>query len=113
MPAYCDSAEPKSIAELKHFGVNAKGVTKGKDSINFGIQIMQEQDYLITENSKNLINELSRYTWATDKRTGEKLNIPIDDYNHIIDATRYHEMESIGIKKVVTISGGSSSSYIR
>jgi phage terminase large subunit len=113
LPCYCDSAEPKSIAELKHFGVNAKGVTKGKDSINFGIQIMQEQDYLVTENSKNIINELSRYTWATDKRTGEKLNIPIDDYNHIIDAIRYHEMESIGIKKVVTISGGSTTSYIR
>ena len=113
LPAYCDSAEPKSIAELKHFGVNAKGVTKGRDSINFGIQIMQEQDYLITESSKNLINELSRYTWAVDKRTGEKLNIPIDNWNHIIDGLRYHEMETIGIKKIVTISGGSSTSYIR
>ena len=113
MPAYCDSAEPKSIAELKHFGVNAKAVSKGKDSINFGIQIMQEQDYLITENSKNLINELSRYTWAVDKRTGEKLNVPIDNWNHIIDGLRYHEMETIGIKKIVTISGGSSTSYIR
>lgn len=113
MPAYCDSAEPKSIAELKHFGVNAKAVSKGKDSINFGIQIMQEQDYLITENSKNLINELSRYTWAVDKRTGEKLNVPIDNWNHIIDGLRYHEMETIGIKKIITISGGSSTSYIR
>lgn len=113
MPAYCDSAEPKSIAELKHFGVNAKAVSKGKDSINFGIQIMQEQDYLITESSKNLINELSRYTWAVDKRTGEKLNVPIDNWNHIIDGLRYHEMETIGIKKIITISGGSSTSYIR
>ena len=113
VPAYCDSAEPKSIAELKHFGVNAKAVSKGKDSINFGIQIMQEQDYLITESSKNLINELSRYTWAVDKRTGEKLNVPIDNWNHIIDGLRYHEMEAIGIKKIITISGGSSTSYIR
>ena len=113
VPAYCDSAEPKSIAELKHFGVNAKAVSKGKDSINFGIQIMQEQDYLITESSKNLINELSRYTWAVDKRTGEKLNVPIDNWNHIIDGLRYHEMETIGIKKIITISGGSSTSYIR
>ena len=46
---YCDSAEPKSIAELRAFGINARAVRKGSDSINFGIQVMQEQEYLITK----------------------------------------------------------------
>jgi phage terminase large subunit len=97
LPAYCDSAEPKSIAELVSYGVNATGVKKGADSINFGIQIMQDQDYLITSHSTNLINELRKYAYDKDKRTGVTLNKPIDFYNHLIDSWRYHEMESIGI----------------
>ena len=92
--AYCDSAEPKSIAELKALGVRAYPVTKGSDSINFGIQVMQEQDYLVTSKSINLISELRKYAWDKDKRTGEKLNKPIDNFNHAIDAVRYHEMET-------------------
>jgi phage terminase large subunit len=92
--AYCDSAEPKSIAELKALGVRAYPVTKGSDSINFGIQVMQEQNYLVTSKSINLISELRKYAWDKDKRTGEKLNKPIDNFNHAIDAVRYHEMET-------------------
>ena len=97
--AYCDSAEPKSIAELQSYGINAQPVTKGADSIKFGIQIMQEQSYLVTSHSTNLINELRKYAWDKDKRTGTTLNKPIDDFNHAIDAVRYHEMETIGINK--------------
>lgn len=99
MPTYCDSAEPKSIAELTKLGVRAFGVTKGADSINFGIQVMQEQDYLVTSQSTNLIKELRKYAWDKDKKTGAKLNKPIDDFNHAIDAFRYHEMETIGLGK--------------
>jgi phage terminase large subunit len=99
LPCYCDSAEPKSIAELRMYGVNAYGVTKGADSINFGIQIMQEESYLVTTKSLNLINELRKYAWDKDKKTGAKLNKPIDSWNHIIDSTRYHEMETIGLKR--------------
>lgn len=99
MPVYCDSAEPKSIAELTKLGVRAFGVTKGGDSINFGIQTMQSQDYLITKQSTNLINELRKYAWDKDKKTGATLNKPIDMYNHAIDAFRYHEMETIGLGK--------------
>lgn len=94
---YADSAEPKSIEEIRRFGVMIKAVTKGADSINFGIQIMQSQEYLITARSTNLIKEFREYCWDTDK-TGKKLNKPIDRMNHGIDAVRYHEMESIGIK---------------
>ena len=99
LPAYCDSAEPKSIAELTKLGVRAFGVTKGSDSINFGIQTMQSQEYLVTKQSTNLINELRKYSWNKDKKTGAKLNKPIDDFNHAIDAFRYHEMETIGLGK--------------
>lgn len=99
LPTYCDSAEPKSIAELTKLGVRAFGVTKGSDSINFGIQTMQGQEYLITKQSTNLINELRKYAWDKDKKTGATLNKPIDMYNHAIDSLRYHEMETVGLGK--------------
>lgn len=99
LPCYCDSAEPKSIAELRMYGINAHAVTKGADSINFGIQIMQEESYLVTSKSLNLINELRKYAWDKDKKTGAKLNKPIDSWNHGIDSWRYHEMETIGLKR--------------
>ncbi len=99
LPCYCDSAEPKSIDELKKFKVNALPVTKGADSINYGIQIMQKENYLVTSKSINLIDEFQKYTWAKDKKTGDALNKPIDKYNHAMDAVRYHEMESIGLVK--------------
>lgn len=99
LPCYCDSAEPKSIDELKTYGVKAYAVTKGSDSINFGIQVMQEQDYLVTSKSVNLIKELRKYAWDKDKKTNEKLNKPIDNYNHAIDAVRYHEMETVGLRR--------------
>jgi phage terminase large subunit len=94
--AYCDSAEPKSIAELRNYKINAQGVTKGADSILFGIQTMQDQSYLVTSHSTNLISELRKYCWDKDKKTGSQMNKPIDMFNHAIDAVRYHEMETIG-----------------
>lgn len=97
LPCYCDSAEPKSIAELRSYGVNAYAVTKGSDSINYGIQTIQDNSYLVSQNSLNLINELRKYAWDKDKKTGAKLNKPIENYNHAIDAWRYHEMETVGI----------------
>lgn len=93
---YADSAEPKSIAEIKSHGKTIKAVEKGTDSIKYGIQIMQEQEYLVTSSSTNLISELRKYAWDKDKKTNTKLNKPIDDFNHAIDAVRYHEMMSIG-----------------
>ena len=97
VPIYADSSEPKSIDEIKRFGKTIRGVTKGKDSINYGIQVMQSQEYLVTSNSTNLIKELRGYVWDTDK-SGTKLNKPIDYNNHGLDALRYHEMETIGLK---------------
>jgi phage terminase large subunit len=93
---YADSSEPKSIEEIRRLGITIKGVTKGKDSINYGIDVMQRQDYLVTNQSVDLIKELRSYIWDTDK-TGRRLNKPIDFNNHAIDALRYHEMETLGI----------------
>lgn len=96
--AYADSAEPKSIEEIRRTGKFIKPVTKGADSINFGIQIMQDQEYLVTSNSVNLIKEFRYYSWDKDK-SGKTLNKPIDNFNHAIDAIRYHEMMNIGLAK--------------
>ena len=52
------SAEPKSIADIQRYGITIKGVTKGRDSINYGIDVMQRENYLVTSNSTNLIKEL-------------------------------------------------------
>ena len=57
---------------------------------------MQRQSYLVTSNSTDLIKELRSYTWDVDKQ-GTRLNKPIDNFNHAIDALRYHEMESLGM----------------
>jgi phage terminase large subunit len=95
---YADSSEPKSIDEIKRYGILIKGVTKGKDSIKYGIDVMQQQEYYVTSQSANLIKELRSYSWDKDKE-GKKLNKPIEYFNHAIDALRYHEMEALGIKK--------------
>jgi phage terminase large subunit len=84
----CDSAEPKSIAELQSYGLKCMGALKGKDSILHGIQLIQQQNLLVTKHSTNLIKELRSYVWATDrnnKPTGE----PIEIHNHLMDAMRY------------------------
>jgi phage terminase large subunit len=95
---YADSSEPKSIEEIRRFGKMIKGVTKGVDSIRFGIDIMQRQEYLVTSDSQNLIKELRSYCWDVAK-DGTRRNVPIDHFNHAIDALRYHEMETLGLKK--------------
>jgi phage terminase large subunit len=97
VPIYADSAEPKSIEEIRRFGLNIKGVTKGKDSINYGIQVMQSKDFLVTNNSTNLIKELRGYCWDKDK-SGNTLQSPTG-VHHQIDSVRYFCMEHFGLKK--------------
>lgn len=83
-----DSAEPKSIDELKTYGLNVKGAVKGKDSIVHGIQWIQDLEIIVHPRCVNFLTEISNYTWDTD-RFGKKLNVPIDDFNHLMDALRY------------------------
>jgi phage terminase large subunit len=95
---YADSAEPKSIAEIRRYGFNIKGADKGRDSVLYGINILQQHHFLVTKRSTNLIKELRNYTWDTSK-TGEKLNKPVDAFNHGIDAIRYFAMMQLDNKK--------------
>lgn len=83
-----ESAEPKSNAELKGYGMRVKGAEKGKDSINNGIQWIQDCTIIIHPRCVNFLTEISNYTWEKDK-FGNKLNVPIDDFNHLMDAMRY------------------------
>ena len=83
-----DSAEPKSIDELKSLGLRVKGAKKGKDSIQNGIQWIQDLEIIVHPRCVNFITEIGNYTWDKDK-FGNKLNVPIDDFNHLMDAMRY------------------------
>lgn len=83
-----DSAEPKSIDELKGLGLRVSPAKKGKDSVMNGIQWIQDLEIIIHPRCVNFLTEISNYTWATDK-FGNKINEPIDDFNHLMDAMRY------------------------
>lgn len=84
----CDSAEPKSIDELKLYGVNAIGADKSKGSVNQGIQYIQDQPVSITKRSINGIKEYRNYLWMKDK-DGKTLNVPEGGLDHFLDAVRY------------------------
>jgi phage terminase large subunit len=83
-----DSAEPKSIDEIMIYGVNIIPVTKGKDSVNHGIQIVQAQRMSMTKRSVNIIREYRNYLWETDKN-GKITNKPEPGFDHSMDALRY------------------------
>lgn len=84
-----DSAEPKSIDELQTLGLrHIKGAKKGKDSVANGIQWIQDLEIIVHPRCINFLTEISNYTWDQDK-FGAKLNVPIDDFNHLMDAMRY------------------------
>lgn len=89
-----DSAEPKSIDELKLYGINILPATKGQGSVNQGIQYVQDQRISATRWSSNLLKEYKTYLWMTDKE-GKILNKPEDLNNHCMDAIRYGLANSI------------------
>ncbi len=84
----CDSAEPKSIKELKSYGIRAVPAKKGKDSVRHGIQFLKQCRIVIDKRCQNTINEFQTYQWRKDK-DGNALNEPVDRDNHAIDAIRY------------------------
>ncbi len=83
-----DSAEPKSIDELRVHGLNILPSKKGPGSINQGIQYIQGQPISVTKRSINLIKEFRNYLWEVD-RDGKVLNVPIGGFDHCLDAIRY------------------------
>jgi phage terminase large subunit len=93
-----DSAEPKSIDEIKIHGVNITGAEKGADSVNNTIQLVQDQRISVTKRSVNIIREYRNFLWETDK-AGKILNVPEKTFKHSMDAGGY-AMASI-IKKPI------------
>lgn len=91
-----DSAEPKSIDELKMYGVNVLPTTKGPGSVNQGIVFVQSKRVSMTKRSVNLIREYRNYLWKTDK-DGKILNVPEEGNDHALDAIRY-AIQSLNVK---------------
>ena len=84
-----DSAEPKSIEELKRKGITRiSGCSKGKDSILFGIQTLQQYQIIVHPSCEGIITEFENYSWKRNKN-GEYINQPISTFNHYIDSLRY------------------------
>lgn len=96
-----DSAEPKSIQELRNHGVNARAAKKGKDSVLFGIQWLQQQTIIIDPKCVNARNEFMQYHWKTDA-AGNAIRQPVDKNNHLIDGLRYaYENDMIETKATI------------
>ena len=101
-PVRCDSAEPKSIAELNQHGVYAIPARKGKDSVLFGIQWLQQQTVVIDTKCVNTINEFQTYKWKEDAG-GNALPVPVDKNNHLIDGLRYAYEDDMVDNVVTTV----------
>src|SRR3990167_5115509 len=86
-----DSAEPKSIEEIKLYGINILGVVKGGDQKRQGINYVQQQRISVTKHSKHIIESRENYIWAKDK-DGNNINEPDDtvhEWSNSMDAIRY------------------------
>lgn len=94
-----DSAEQKSIDEIKRMGIpRIKPCEKGKGSILQGIQKVQQYELIIHPDCENVIEELENYSWKKDKQTNEYINEPVDSWNHYLDALRY-SMQCVDARK--------------
>lgn len=101
-----DSAEPKSITELRNLGIKRiMASVKGADSVKNGIDRMQRCNIIIDERCTKTIEEFENYTWQKDRKTGEYINQPVDSYNHHIDSIRY------GIQTVINKKRGKTAEY--
>jgi phage terminase large subunit len=92
---YCDSAEPRTIKELRLRGINARPAKKGKDSVINGITFMKQHKIYITSNSLETISNFRRYKWDTDK-DGNLLDAPNHDGSDGPDAVRYALSRALG-----------------
>jgi len=86
---YCDSADPKTIKEMRLLGWDAKGARKGADSIRHGIESIKKYEALNIVACKYWKKEQISYIWGKDKKTDKPTNKPIDSFNHLWDALRY------------------------
>jgi phage terminase large subunit len=100
----CDSAEPKSITELRLLGIKALGAKKGKDSIDFGIDWLQRQKIIIHTKCQNFKNEIAQFKWKEDK-DGNVMKVPVDKNNHLIDALRYCYEDEMTYRQMTAVKG--------
>ena len=85
-----DSAENKSIEELRRLGISRiRPSIKGPDSVIYGIQQLQQYKIVIHPSCEETITEFENYSWQKDRSTGEYINKPVDEWNHYIDSIRY------------------------
>ena len=101
---YADSAEPKSIEELKRRGLFVKATRKGKDSIRYGINLIKQYPLFITATSVNLLKEQKLYKWHS-LSDGTFTNKPIDNFNHAWDCVRYWAIMNLQKNQGVLASG--------
>ena len=94
-----DSAEPKSIQELRNMGHWVTGAEKGKDSIVQSIDILKRFQINVTRSSNSLAKELNSYKWKEDKQSGKPDNTPVDFQNHAIDALRYLALNKLSTNR--------------
>lgn len=88
IPVYCEH-DPDQIAQLRRLGLCAMPARKGPGSINSGILLLKQFKIYYTASSHNIADEKKRYVWAKDKITGKTINTPVDQFNHLMDASRY------------------------
>ena len=102
---YCDCAEPKSIAEYQNLGVNALPCQKGAGSIESGIKHIQSYKKIyIHPSCYNTLSEFRNYEWKQDKN-GDLMPVPMDAFNHALDAIRYALNDIIGYNTITAIQG--------
>ncbi|MDN5287711.1 MAG: hypothetical protein JWR38_3985 [Mucilaginibacter sp.] len=97
-----DSAEPKSIEELKRMGWYVTGAKKGADSVKNSIDILKRYKINVTRTSVNLRKELGRYKWKDD-RWGKTINEPVDAWSHLIDPLRYVALNRLKIDREIKL----------
>lgn len=101
-----DSAEPKSIDELKSYGIKIVGAQKGPGSVDQGIQFVQDQKISVTKRSLKTIKAYRNYLWAQDRRTGRFVKMPDDaihEWSNPMDAIRYGFNGVVKMKKSISV----------
>lgn len=103
-----DSAEKKSIEEIKREGITRiRESTKGPDSVIHGIQRLQNYEIILHPSCEEIKTEFENYSWQKDRTTGLYINKPIDAFNHYIDALRYAHSDIYKNKKLKSIDKAS------
>jgi phage terminase large subunit len=100
---WVDSAEPRTIDFLRQSGFNAIGSIKGPDSVFAGISFLQNMKIVVKPCCKNIITELSNFSYIKDKKTNKYSDKMTHEYSHAIDALRYCYSDIYTRRKLTTI----------